>query len=49
MSDEPGMPSSRAKAYHIRAIEVIDDEPHSHIATPMMIATMFAKNTPRLP
>src|SRR5262245_28139425 len=49
MSPEPGMPSSRANAYHIRAIEVIDARPHSHMATPMITAIRFAKKLVRLP
>ena len=44
----PGMPSSRAKANHMRAIDVIDASPHSHIAPPMITATTLAANGTRL-
>jgi len=27
----PGMPSSRAKAYHMRAIDVMEARPQSHM------------------
>src|SRR5437867_9727886 len=40
---DPGMPSSRAKAYHMRAMDVIEAHPQSHMARPMMIATKCAK------
>ena len=46
---DPGIPSSRAKAYHILAIEVMDDAPQSHIATPMMTAIRLAKKVDRFP
>src|SRR5688572_31900028 len=45
---EPGMPSSRANAYHILPIDVTDETPQSHIATPITIAMTFAKNGVRL-
>src|SRR5262245_8840575 len=45
----PGMPSSRANAYHIRAIDVIDASPHSHMATPMTTATTWPSIAGRLP
>ena len=48
MSPEPGIPSSRANAYHIRPIDVMEARPQSHIATPMMIATTWAKKVDRL-
>src|ERR1044071_1272522 len=45
---DPGMPSSRANAYHILPIDVTDATPQSHIATPMITAIAFAKNGVRL-
>ena len=45
----PGMPSSRANAYHMRAIEVIEASPHSHIAPPMIMATTWPRAGGRLP
>src|SRR5688500_11144920 len=46
--DEPGMPSSRAKAYHMRPIDVTDARPHSHIAPPIMTAIRFVRSGERL-
>ena len=40
-SDDPGMPSSRAKAYHMRPIDVTEARPQSHMAPPIRIAITF--------
>ena len=48
-SPAPGIPSSRAKAHHIRPIEVIDARPQSHMAPPMTSAITLAKARDRLP
>jgi hypothetical protein len=42
------MPSSRAKAYHMRAIDVTEATPHNHMATPMTMAMALAKSGVRL-
>src|SRR6478609_7953398 len=47
-SADPGIPPSRANAYHMRPIEVIDESPHNHIAPPMTIATTLASARGRL-
>ncbi len=39
------MPPSRAKANHMRLMLVMDDRPHSHMATPMMTAIMWPNST----
>src|SRR5437867_760384 len=45
---EPGIPPSRANAYHMRPIDVIDESPQSHIAPPMTTATRLASARGRL-
>src|SRR5580700_9641745 len=44
----PGIPSSRANAYQVRAMDVRPEQPQSHIARPMTTATKLAKNLVRL-
>src|SRR5581483_1834629 len=44
MNFEPGMPPSREKANHIRAIEVIEPLPHSHMAPAIITPMTLAKN-----
>ena len=48
ISEWPGIPPSRAKANHMRLIDVIDASPQSHIAPAMITATKLARNGERL-
>src|SRR5439155_26462496 len=48
-SRAPGMPTSRAKAYHMRAIDVMEARPQSHIAPPMITATTWPRPRASVP
>ena len=48
MRAAPGIPSSRAKAYQVRAMDVRPEQPQSHMATPMITAIRLAKKAFKL-